>query len=155
MWAFSEVPPAGGTDATHLKIVYKPEQAEAEYKYDKETRTYKRFDLGQPLVDDVNGEQIAPENVLVLYANHVDTDIAADTHDPDRTWYSISIQLWGAGPAKLMRDGRVYDGQWARENPQQPEDRLIIVDGEGTKIPFRPGATWIQLVRLGGDVQID
>jgi hypothetical protein len=135
--------------------VYKPEQAIVEYKYDSETKTYKRFDLGQPLVNELNGEQIAPANVLVLYANHVDTDIAADTHDPNRTWYSISIQLWGTGPAKLMRDGKVYDVQWVRENPQQPEDRLIIIDGAGKQIPFHPGTTWIQLVRLDGNVQID
>ena len=54
-----------------------------------------------------------------------------------------------------MRDGRVYEGRWVRDNPQQLNDGLVIVDGEGKKIPFRPGSTWIQLVRLNGDVQID
>jgi hypothetical protein len=155
MWVFSELAPAGGTEATYLKIVYKPEQAVVEYKYDETTQSYQRFDVGQPLVDALNNEQIAPTNVLILYVNHVDTDIAADTHDPNRTWYSVSIQLWGTGPAKLMRDGQVYDGQWVRENPQQPDDRLLLRDGEGRQIPFHPGSTWIQLVRLGGDVQID
>jgi hypothetical protein len=155
MWVFSELAPAGGVEATYLKVVYKASEAMVEYKYDAESHTYKRFDLGQPLIDALNDEQIAPSNVLVLYVNHVDTDIAADTHDPNRTWYSVSIQLWGAGPAKLMRDRQVYEGQWVRENPQQPNDRLVIVDGNGRQIPFRPGATWIQLVRLDGDVQLD
>lgn len=155
MWVFSELAPAGGVEATHLKVVYKPGQGVVEYKYDDETYTYKRFDVGQPLIDALSDEQIAPSNVLVLYVNHVDTDIAADTHDPNHTWYSVSIQLWGVGPAKLMRDGQVYEGQWVRENPQQSNDRLIIVGGDGRQIPFRPGATWIQLVRLDGDVQID
>ena len=111
--------------------------------------------MGQPLIDALSGEQIAPPNVLVLYVNHVDTDIAADTHDPNQTWYSVSIQLWGTGSAKLIRDGQVYEGQWTRENPQQPTDRLIIVNDEGKQIPFHPGPTWIQLVRLDGNVQID
>jgi hypothetical protein len=104
MWIFGEGPPAGGSEATSLKIVYKPTHAEVEYEYDPETRTYRRFDVGQPLIDALNGEQIAPSNVLVLWVNHVDTDIAADTHDPDNIWYSLSIQLWGTGPAKLFRD---------------------------------------------------
>lgn len=154
MWVFSEEPPARGMEATGVKITYKPGESEVEYRYDSGTRTYRRFDLGQPLVDDATGTQVAPSNVLVLYANHVDTDIAADTHDPNKTWYSVSIQLWGAGPAKLLRDGQVYEGQWVRENPQTPNDRLIIVDGEGRQIPFRPGQTWVQLVRLDGEVDV-
>ena len=154
MWTFTEAELPGGTEATHLKVVYKAEVAEAEYRYDAETKTYKRFDVGQPLIDELTGEQIAPSNVLVLYANHVDTDILADEHDPAHPWYAVSIQLWGQGPAKLLRDGQVYEGTWIRENPQQETDRLIVVDGEGKQIPFRPGTTWIQLVRLNGVVEI-
>lgn len=154
MWLFSENPPLGGTDAAGVEIIYKPRQAEVSYAYDPETNAYRRFDIGQPLVDALTGEQIAPANVLVLYVNHVNTDIAADTHDPDQTWYSVSIQLWGTGAAKLLRDGLLYEGQWVRENPQQTNDRLVIVDGAGKQIPFLPGPTWIQLVRPDADVQI-
>jgi hypothetical protein len=154
MWIFGQVPPVGGTEAKSVGIVYKPDTSEVEYRYDADTKTYKRFDVGQPLIDALSGEQIAPSNVLVLWVNHVDTDIAADTHDPDHTWYSVSIQLWGSGPAKLFRDGRVYEGQWVRENPQGPDDRLMFVDSTG-QVPFRPGPTWIQLVRLGTNVEIE
>jgi hypothetical protein len=155
MWVFGEMTPSGGTAATHLKIVYKVGYAEAEYRYDAEMQSYKRFDVGQPLIDALTDEQIAPSNVLVLWVNHVNSDILADNHDPNNPWYSVSIQLWGEGPAKLLRDGQVYDAKWVRENPQQANDRLIIVDSEGKQIPFRPGTTWIQLVRLDGNVQID
>jgi hypothetical protein len=155
MWVFREVPPEGGTEATGLKVIYRAGVSEAEYRYDGDSKTYKRFDVGQPTMDAATGQQIAPANVLVLYANHVDTDIAADTHDPERTWYSVSIQLWGTGPAKLLRDGQVYEGKWIREDPQQANDRLIIVDDQGEQIPFRPGTTWIQLVRLDAQVELD
>ena len=98
--------------------------------------------------------KVPESNVLVLYVNHVDTDIAADMHDPNKTWYSVSIQLWGTGRAQLFRDGKVYEATWVRENPQTPDDRLIVVDEEGQQIPFRPGKTWIQLVRLDGNVTV-
>jgi len=153
MWVFSEMVPEGGEDAAEVEIVYR-RTIETLYRYDEETQAYKRFDAGQPLKDAVTDEQIAPSNVLVLYANHVDTDIAADMHDPNKTWYSVSIQLWGTGPAQLFRDGKVYEATWVRENPQTPDDRLIIVDGKGQQIPFRPGKTWIQLVRLDGNVTV-
>jgi hypothetical protein len=152
MFVFSQGLPTGGSAATNLKIVYKLGISEAEYQYDAESKTYKRFDLGQPLVDELTGEQIAPSNVVVIYVNHVDTDIAADTHDPNHTWFAVSIQLWGTGSAKVMRDGQVFDVTWVRENPQQDGDRLLFRDSQGNQIPFRPGTTWIQLVRLGSEV---
>lgn len=153
MWIFSEVAPDGGDDASEVEIVYR-RTIEVLYRYDEETQSYKRWDAGQPLKDAVTDEQIAPSNVLILYANHVDTDIAADMHDPNKTWYSVSIQLWGTGPAWLFRDGKVYEATWVREDPQEPDDRLMIVDEEGQQIPFRPGKTWIQLVRLDGNVTV-
>jgi len=155
MWVFSESAPIGGASATHVKIVYKPDISETEYRYDLVSHTYKRFDLGEPLVDALTGAQIAPANVMVLYVNHVDTDIAADTHDPNHTWYSVSIQLWGEGSGKLLRDGQVYGGKWVRVNPQQADDRLVFLDGEGNQVPLKPGPTWIQLVRTDGNVTID
>lgn len=155
MWVFDESPPPGGRDATHLRIVYKPTWSIAEYRYDAGTKTYKRFDVGQPTTDALTGRQIAPPNVLMLYANHVNSDIAADTHDPNNIWYSVVIQLWGEGTGKLMRDGKVYDVRWVRENPQQADDRLILLDGTGNKIPLRPGPTWIQLVRPNADILIE
>jgi len=155
MWVFSDWAPEGGQPATYLHVVYKAGHTEVEYKYDPESQTYPRLDVGQPLMDDATGQQIAPSNVLVLYVNHVDTDIAADMHDPNHTWYSVSIQLWGEGSGKLLRDGQVYDIKWVRENPQQPDDRLVFRDANGQQIPLRPGSTWIQLVRLDGNVTIE
>jgi hypothetical protein len=154
MWVFANESPDGGVRATRLKVTYKAGVSEAEYVYDPESQAYRRFDVGEPLVDALTDQQIAPTNVLVLYANHVDTDILADAHDPNHPWYAVSIQLWGQGPGKLMRDGQVYDITWIRETPQQENDRLVLVDDQGEQIPLRPGTTWVQLVRLNGVVEI-
>jgi hypothetical protein len=155
MFVFSEAPPGGGRDATHLRIVYKPVHSIAEYRYDAATHTYRRFDLGAATMDELTGQQIAPSNVIVMYANHYNSDILADAHDPNNLYYSVIVELWGQGTAKLMRDGKVYDVRWIRENAQQPNDRLIFVDGQGNQVPFRPGPTWIQLVRPDADIVID
>ena len=155
MWVFDESPPAGGRAAGHLKIVYKPTWSEAEYRYDPAIRAYRRYDVGQPTMDALTGQQIAPSNVLMLWVNHADSDILADAHDPANPYYAVLVQLWGEGTGRLLRDGQVYDIRWVRENPQQPNDRLLILDGQGQQIPFRPGPTWIQLVRPDGNVQID
>jgi hypothetical protein len=155
MWVFDENPPSGGQDATHLRIVYKPQWSIAEYRYDAGVKAYRRFDVGKPLMDELTGRQIAPSNVLLLYVNHSNSDILADAHDPAHPWYAVLIQLWGQGSGKLLRNGRVYDIQWVRENAQAPNDRLLVLDSQGNQIPFRPGQTFIQLVRPDADVQID
>jgi hypothetical protein len=155
MWVFDESPPAGGRAANHLKIIYKPTWSEAEYRYDGGIHAYRRYDVGQPTVDALTGQQIAPSNVLVLYVNHADSDILADAHDPQHPWYAVLVQLWGEGTGKLLRDGQVYDIKWVRENPQQPNDRLVFLDGQGQQIALRPGPSWIQLVRPDANVQID
>jgi hypothetical protein len=154
MWIFDPNPPSGGTPATHLKIVYKPTWSESEYHYDPNVRAYRRYDVGQPLIDALTGQQIAPANVLLLYANHANSDILADAHDPDHPWYAVLVQLWGQGSGKLFRDGQVYDIQWVRHDAQGSNDRLVVLDGQGRQIPFRPGPTWIQLTRPGANVQI-
>lgn len=155
MWVFDPNPPAGGTPATHLKIVYKPTWSESEYRYDPNVLAWRRYDVGQPLIDELTGQQIAPSNVLLLYANHADSDILADAHDPAHPYYAVLVQLWGEGSGKLFRDGRAYDIRWVRQDAQGPNDRLLILDGQGNQIPFRPGSTWIQLARPGANVQID
>jgi hypothetical protein len=155
MWIFDPAPPGGGTQATHLKIVYKPGWSESEYRYDPSVKAYRRYDVGQPLIDELTGQQIAPSNVLILYANHANSDILADEHDPQHPWYAVLIQLWGSGSGKLFRDGKAYDLQWVRHDAQGENDRLLILDASGNQLPFRPGSTWIQLTRPGANVQID
>jgi len=155
MFAFSDSAPEGGSEATYLQVVYIAGSSEAEYRYDALSHTYGRFDLGQPTTDALTGKQIAPSNVLVFYVNHVDTDILVDQHNPSHPWYSLEIQLWGQGPARLFRDGRVYECQWLRQNPQQAGDRLVVVDAQGKQMPFHPGPTWIELVRLDAKIRID
>jgi hypothetical protein len=155
MWIFDPNPPAGGRPATHLKIVYKPTWSESEYHYDPNVRAWRRYDVGQPLIDELTGQQLAPSNVLLLYANHANSDILADAHDPNHPWYAVLVQLWGQGSGKLFRDGQVYDIQWVRQDAQGPNDRLLILDSQGNQIPFRPGTTWIQLTRPGANVQIN
>ncbi len=155
MFVFSNTPPDGGREATHLKIIYKPTYAIAEYRYDAASQTYKRFDLGVPTIDELTGQQIAPSNVIILFAKHYNSDILTDTHDPNNPYYAVTIEVWGEGAAKLMRDGRVYDVRWVRQNAQREDDRLIFVDDQGNQVPFHPGQTWIQVVRLDANVTID
>jgi hypothetical protein len=143
---FRQEVPEGGEPATHVNIPYPHRQMIVEYEYDSDSGVYLRWDGGDPHLDAVTGEQITTTNVIVMYANHVDTDIYED--EPRRNHPSVQIQLWGTGPAVLFRDGLAYEGLWAR--PRR-EDMVIFLDETGQfPTPLKPGNTWIQLVPLEG-----
>jgi hypothetical protein len=147
-WAFTDAAPAGGQVANELDVVYRANVASAEYRYDATREAYMRYVLGDAHFDEITGEQLSATNVIVIYANHVETDIVEDSTGA-KPYYSIEIQLWGQGPAKILRDGQMYDVTWSRPNR---DDLIRFLDAAGNPFPMKPGNTWIQLVPL--DFQI-
>jgi len=149
-WVFSLQPPAGGTPAREMDIVYRPNIASTEYRYDPQREVYLRYVLGEPHVDEVTGQQLTARNVVVLYINHVETDIVEDSTGP-KPYYSIEIQIWGQGRAQLFRDGRMYELTWSR--PRR-EDMIRFLDASGNPFPLKPGNTWIQVVPLNFQIAV-
>lgn len=142
-WAFSEQAPSGGAPGSRLKVSYRGHAVTAEYAYDAGAGGYRRSTAGVLHGDELTGQQVVVKNVVVLYAKHVETDILEDTWGGGH--YSIEIQVWGSGVARVFRDGQMYDVRWERPNRS---DLVRFVDGEGKPFPFKPGNTWIQLVPL-------
>ncbi|MGA9348790.1 MAG: DUF3048 domain-containing protein [Anaerolineae bacterium] len=150
-WTFSQEPPKGGSPATRLEFLYTPKYASAEYQYDQERGAYLRSIFGEAHRDELTGEQIAARNVVVIYANHLETDIVEDSTGP-RVYYSIEIQIWGEGQAIVFRDGQAFEGEWVR--PQR-NDLVRFVDDTGSPIPLKPGNTWIQVVPFGFEIEVE
>jgi hypothetical protein len=149
-WVFSSQAPEGGQPASTLKINYRTDIITAEYQYDQAAGAYMRFILGAPHTEELTGKQLSAKNVIVLYANHVDTDMAEDT--TGSTWYySIQIQIWGQGRALIFRDGQMYDVNWLR--PAR-DDLVQFQDAAGNVVPLKPGNTWVQFVPLNAPVEI-
>jgi len=142
-WAFSEQAPPGGASGSRLKVSYRGDAVTAEYAYDTVAGGYRRSTAGAAHGDELTGQQVVVKNVVVLYAKHVESDILEDTWAGGH--YSIEIQVWGSGVARIFRDGQMYDLRWERHNRS---DLVRFVDGEGKPFPLKPGNTWIQLVPL-------
>jgi hypothetical protein len=142
--AFSESAPTGGQPARYVELTYLAGVASAEWTYDPSLRAYRRAILGKPHTDKLTDQQITAANVIIVYANHVDTDILEDLVGGGH--YSIEIQIWGEGPVQIVRDGQVYNGIWVR---RAREDMLSFWDASGNPLPLRPGNSWYQTVPLG------
>lgn len=126
------------TPATRLSLWYLGTNATWFYSNGR----YYRWSDGEPHLDASSDQQLTVRNVVVVSANHVDTDIIEDTNGSP----SIQIQIWGEGPVSVFRDGQRIDGVWRRTDPSH---MLTFYDLEGNVLPLAPGNTFFQLVPLG------
>ncbi|NPV58002.1 MAG: DUF3048 domain-containing protein [Anaerolineae bacterium] len=115
-----------------------------EWRYDADSHRYLRWieswDEGTkypliPLVDKINGQQIAFDNIVLVFSTYVEYN--PTLHD---------VLIWDSSEpqrAILMRDGIIQEGFWqsiGRTNP------IRFTDEDGMPMRFRPGNTWMVIV---------
>ena len=133
------VRPAGGT----ISIGFSTDEYSVQYRYDPHCNCYGRSMNGQPHLDAFSLRQIAPANVVVLYAGVV-ADPASDTAG------SVNVQSRGSGRALYFRDGGILTGFWHKGSTDSP---LSLLDGHGQPVAMDPGQTWIEVAPIGSPVQ--
>lgn len=149
--SFSAEIPAGGEDVERINLFYSY-AAYSYWKYDEESGRYLRFQDTQdavgvrgeayaPLTDRLTGQQVAADNVVVLYIDHFHF-FYSHKSDIDPVIEIVDMDFSGHAPAYLFRDGQVYSLEWVREKGQL----LYLVDFTGQRFPFKPGTTWFQVV---------
>ncbi len=151
-WTFSEGAPAGGKGATQLDIPYPQlyKVLSVGWRYDAASGRWGRTLAGKVAIDKADGKQLTAATVVVLTTNTVETLIPEQGTKLIRggcqSNASVEIQLWGSGPVKILRDGKVYEGKWVRANRHAA---FKFVDAQGKDIPLKPGNSWWQIVPSG------
>jgi len=137
---FSEAIPAAGEAASRLWMFYNYYN-QVEWNYDAPSGAYLRSQdrsdgTGKfyPASDQLTGEPLAFNNVVVLFANH--NFIAP-------TLIDIELLYVKDYPALLFRDGKVYQAKWSTRAPIKP---IQLTDLEGNPLPYKPGNTWFEIV---------
>jgi hypothetical protein len=143
---FDPNPPAGGSPARDVSILYRAGISQVEWIYNaSDSGRYYRWQGGTPHREELTGAQLSAANVIVVGANHVETGILEDTWGGGH--WSIEVQIWGEGPVSIFRDGQRYDGLWRRRDRY---DLLSFWTKHGSqRIPLKPGNSWLQMVPLG------
>ncbi|MBN1284836.1 MAG: DUF3048 domain-containing protein [Anaerolineae bacterium] len=145
---FSEEPPPGGAPAANLNLQYPA--TNSFWYYSPITDNYYRWQEGEPHHDAVGDRQLVFENVVLIYANHTESDIVED--EVGAGHHAMDIQIKGEGPAKIFRGGFVCEARWVA-----PEGggMLRLADAAGNDIPLKPGRTWFYALPLDHtDLQI-
>ncbi len=144
LMTFSEKPLEGGIPVSYFEINYLTGVCTAEWTYDATSGRWKRATAGVPQTDFLTQAPLTTANVVIVYANHIETDILEDTWGGGHQ--SIQIQIWGSGPVLVFRDGVMINGYWER---LERNHMLTFWVAEGHPIPLKPGNTWFQMVPLG------
>lgn len=141
--AFTSGPPAGGSvDGRRIDVRYPATRVV--WEYDAALGLYRRTADGMAHLDGNTFQPITAANVVVVYAEHQDTDIV-ESQWQGVTSFSTDIRLTPEGEAVLFRDGQRYSGRWARP----ARDGLLGLWGvDGQRLDLKPGITWVQVVRL-------
>jgi len=147
-WVFSEGAPTGGKVASQLNIPYPKTYAalRVSWSYDAASGRWLRLLGGKPAIEKTDGSRLSAANVVVIVANTVQTLIPEQGTTLTTgacSNASLEIQLWGEGPVKILRDGKVYEGKWQRGDRH---GAFRFVDAQGKDIPLKPGNSWWQIV---------
>ncbi len=103
-----------------------------EWKYDRDSNSYLRWNGGAEHMDATTNEQIRAKNVVVQY---VETSLI-DTESG-----RLDIITVGEGNAILFQDGEAKTGTWKKE---ERGDRTKFYDENGEEFKMNAGTTWIE-----------
>lgn len=127
----------GGVSAKHIEPKYRINKPW--FDYNEETGKYDRFQYGGPQIDDLTGEQISYDNVILQYNAWAQLDqkdyLAFDCHS--------------GGVFQYCTKGKCIVGKWVRDINEENYDLSAIryYDMDGNEIEINNGRTWICVVQ--------
>ncbi len=110
------------------------------YRYDYQLNSYKKFQAGQPHIDDETGNQLLAKNVIVIVVPEI-----TDYGEKGR----ITLDVTGEGRAFIFRDGEKIVGKWKKPGRL---DRTLFYDESETEISLNRGTTWVSVVPADKEV---
>ena len=139
-WVFyDEAPDHGSVRSIQIPAVLSVSAPQTRYDYDPDMRSYSRWIDDQPLIDALDGSQIAVENVIVQF-----TKTALTEHVEDAAGnLSLAIETVGDGRVLVFHDGHLIDGRWVRRDL---DSRTRFISSSGRPIALRPGHSWVHLL---------
>jgi hypothetical protein len=132
----------GGQQSININFsspgVTSPSAYNVTYSYDPQRNVYLRSMGGNPFDDRDTGNQVAVDNVVVLFT--------AITPVPNDQRGRLNVAAIGTGQATYFRDGQAVQGKWVKRSESAP---LMLVDDRGKPVALNPGSTWIEVVSPG------
>lgn len=133
----TEVTNEGGSSAKHIEPKYRINKPW--FDYNEATGKYDRYQYDGPQIDDLTGEQISFDNVILQYNKWVQLDekdyLAFDCH--------------AGGVIQYCTKGKMVPGLWVRDINDENYDLSAIryYDMDGNEIEINNGKTFICVIQ--------
>lgn len=117
-----------------VTIDYSTDEYVVEWRYDRDSNSYLRWNGGKEHRDVNNNEQLQARNIIVQKVPT--TLLEADSG-------RLDLETLGEGEAIVFQDGTAYVGRWKKTERGQ---RTQFTNPAGQPFAFNPGVTWIEVV---------
>ncbi len=105
------------------------------FEYNEEDGKYYRYQYGKEQIDDMTGEQLAVDNIVLQYSAWQQVD--------DNGY--LGFDCHGGGKMTYISRGKAIDGVWMHFDLEEGATRYF--DSEGYEIVFNQGKTWVEIIQ--------
>lgn len=123
-----------GDPATYVYPGFRDKDGDKIYfEYDEATKKYLRYQFGGPQIDDMTGEQLSVDNILIQYCDW-------------EYYYEVTNYLWiniwdtNGNPGYYITQGKAIPIVWVGGVEYEPTK---YYDLEGNELVMNPGQTWV------------
>ena len=139
----AENPTIKGEDVSVFRINYGEKIGfYPSYEYLADEGVYRRYYNRKDMIDGTSGKNYDVENVIVMYADYSWYDGASDRP---------IVALTGTNKCEYFIGGKHFTGTWVRNSVQESTTYL---DDEGNVVAFKPGKTFIQIIKPSVEIEI-
>lgn len=133
------------SQSVHLELWTSDPAYFIDWKYDKSTNTYLRFNGGAKHIDRDTNKQLEAKTLVVLRMkeSHANDGYENNVH--------LLYQTTGSGKAFIFMDGKQTNATWKKQNRT---DKTELVDNYGKPIPLNRGTIWFTVLPLDGVMDI-
>lgn len=104
------------------------------FVYDKESKTYKRYQYNDAQKDAVNDAQLEVTNIILQ-------NVTGGTYDCPEGYLDLNVS--GSGSGKFITQGKIIDITWTKG-----EDGIThYYDLNNNEIQLNPGKTWVSVIQ--------
>lgn len=104
------------------------------FEYSQETKKYNRFQFGEAHIDELTGEQLAVDNILLQYSSYAPYDANG----------YLNVDVMSGGQGKYITRGKAIDIRWEKDSPWGVTHYF---DENNQELKLNTGKTWVAIVQ--------
>lgn len=141
-WLFKEDEPAETPTAEEIAVDFWSGHSnyDVTWQYNPENNTYRRFNGGEPFIDNNTGEQIEAKTIIVQFTGE---------NGPYGELKHLVYDTIGSGEALVFQDGQAQKATWEKASRTA---RTLFFTPAGQEVSLNRGPIWIEVVPARSDV---